>query len=190
MGSVKRRLAQDIGDGAALRFYRTAAAKTLRLAGDKRWRTTVALAPERALRRGQANLRALTARRCEIVGQGTGNLGKRMARSIVHFAPSPIVIVGTDIPDMNANHVARAFRLLRGHDAVFGPAADGGFWLVGLRQPQMSMRVFANVRWSSSHALADVRANLPARARIAMIETLEDVDDGASYRRRMKSCVR
>ena len=106
-----------------------------------------------------------------------------MARTIQKLAPSRVLIVGTDIPDLDAAHIARAFRALRGADAVFGPAADGGFWLVGMRRPQRAARAFANVRWSTSHTLADVRANLPANLRVAVVEMLEDVDDEASYRR-------
>jgi len=176
---VKRRLARDIGDVAALVFYRRCAARTLRLARDPRWQTVVALTPDRASR----GLRGLAPRNLRIVPQGRGDLGTRMARVFQTLGPGRIAIVGADIPDMNARHIARAFRALGGVDAVFGPAVDGGFWLVGLRRAALAPRIFANVRWSSRHALADVRKNLAVGARVALIETLEDVDDGESYRR-------
>lgn len=183
MGRVKRRLAVAIGDAAALKFYRGLAAATLRLARDPRWRTTLALTPDCAVHGIRARLRGLTGRRFDAMPQGPGDLGRRMAAALMRHRNESTIIVGTDIPGLGAAHIVRAFRALRGADAVFGPAADGGFWLVGMRRPLRAARAFAKVRWSTSHALADVRANLPANLRMAMVQTLEDVDDEASYRR-------
>jgi uncharacterized protein len=90
--------------------------------------------------------------------------------------------MGTDIPGIRADHVARAFAALGAHDAVFGPAADGGYWLVGLRRIPKTPRIFGKVRWSTPHALEDSLANLD-QASVAIIDMLEDVDDGESHRR-------
>ena len=60
-----------------------------------------------------------------------------------------------------ARHIAAAFRLLGRHDLVFGPAEDGGFWLVGARRRPRLPPLFGQVRWSSPHALADTLADLP-----------------------------
>ena len=70
------------------------------------------------------------------------------------------------------------FRALGDHDAVFGPATDGGYWLVGLRRRPFQPRLDGPVRWSTQHALADTVANFDPRVRVAMIETLADIDDG------------
>ncbi len=75
----------------------------------------------------------------------------------------------------------QALQALKRADVVFGPAADGGFWLVGLRRSQWVERLFRQVRWSSPLALADTMANLPTTARVAMLETLSDVDTPADY---------
>ncbi|HTZ78368.1 MAG TPA: DUF2064 domain-containing protein, partial [Stellaceae bacterium] len=92
--------------------------------------------------------------------------------------------VGSDIPDIAPRHIAAAFRALGRSDAVFGPAEDGGYWLVGLRRsPRVPAGLFADVRWSSAHALADTRASLPRKFEVALLEMLEDVDDGAAYER-------
>ena len=104
-----------------------------------------------------------------------------MARVIAALPPGPVAIVGADVPDIRPAHVARAFRALGGHDAVFGPAADGGYWLVGLRRRPPRLSVFEGVRWSTGHALADTIANLERAP--ALIDTLEDVDDRASWER-------
>jgi glycosyltransferase A (GT-A) superfamily protein (DUF2064 family) len=119
------------------------------------------------------------------LGQGNGDLGARMGRVFETFAPGPVCIVGADIPEVTAAHIWRAFRALNRADVVFGPARDGGYWLVGLRRGPSLPELFANVRWSTRHALADTRANIEGR-RTALVDELEDVDDAAAYRRRRR----
>ena len=84
-----------------------------------------------------------------------------------------------------AGHVAAAFRLLGSHDVVFGPAEDGGFWLVGARRSPRLPPLFGRVRWSGPYALADTLAGLPRRVSVGFADPLEDVDDGEAYRRLM-----
>jgi glycosyltransferase A (GT-A) superfamily protein (DUF2064 family) len=110
--------------------------------------------------------------------QGGGDLGVRMRRALAACGPGPVVLVGSDILGLTAPHIAAAFRLLGRHDIVFGPARDGGFWLVGCRHWPPD---FGEVRWSSRHALADTLANLPESLSAGFAATLADVDDGAAY---------
>jgi glycosyltransferase A (GT-A) superfamily protein (DUF2064 family) len=61
---------------------------------------------------------------------------------------------------------------------VFGPATDGGFWLIGARRSRPLPRaLFAEVRWSTAHALADTLATIPAGYTTGIADTLDDVDD-------------
>jgi hypothetical protein len=84
------------------------------------------------------------------------------------------------------HHVAAAFRALGRVPLVFGPAADGGYWLVGARRrPAPPRGLFDGVCWSTCHALADTLANAGGR-RAVLLETLEDVDDAEAYRRRSR----
>jgi uncharacterized protein len=179
LGQVKSRLAAGIGALAALRFYRETTARVLRrLSRDPRWRTLVAVTPSRSI--GEP----LWDPRVPRLDQGSGDLGQRMARVFRTLPPGPVVIVGSDIPELAPRHVVAAFRALGSRDAVFGPAADGGYWLVGLRRsPRLPTGLFAGVHWSSPHALADTRASLPRGFMVAFLETLEDVDDAEAYRR-------
>ena len=168
LGQVKRRLAAGIGPRRALAFYRQTLAAVLgRLAPSRRWRTVLAVTPDRA--------RARWPRRCAVRFQGRGDLGERLHRATAPFRR--VVVVGTDIPALSAADVRAAFRALGRADAVFGPAEDGGFWLVGL-SPRRPLRPFAEVRWSTEHALADTIANFHGR-RIALLRTLRDVDTAA-----------
>ncbi len=107
-----------------------------------------------------------------------------MARVFTLLPPGPAVIIGSDIPDLGPAHIEAAFRALGGAEAVFGPAADGGYWLVGLRRrPRVPRGLFQRVRWSSDQALADTLAGLPRAMSVALLETLADVDDARDYAR-------
>jgi hypothetical protein len=92
-----------------------------------------------------------------------------------------VALIGCDIPDAGPADVRAAFRALGSAQAAFGPAEDGGYWLVAMA-PRRPARPFAAVRWSSEHALADTLANFVGR-RVAMLRTLHDVDTAADLRR-------
>jgi rSAM/selenodomain-associated transferase 1 len=170
LGTVKRRLAAGIGASAALRFYRATLGTTLRrLAADRRFRTVLAITPEGS--------RGPWRRGLPTVGQGHGDLGARMHRAVRRHPRSRVAIVGADIPELRADDVAAALRKLRGCDACFGPAEDGGYWLAALG-PRRPEKPFARVRWSGPHALADTLKNF-RRHSVVFARTLRDVDTAA-----------
>jgi hypothetical protein len=172
LGRVKRRLAGEIGEVAALRFYRSCLSYTLlRLARDPRWHCVLAIAPDRDVAAGFWPPRGSIAR-CP---QGEGDPGRRMQRLFRRLPPGPVIVVGSDIPAIQPRHVAEAFRRLGNADAVLGPAPDGGYWLVGLKRVPRLLAPFADVRWSGPHALADTLANLDGK-RVLFAATLSDVD--------------
>jgi len=165
LGTVKQRLARGIGALAALRFYRGQLAGLCRSLGrDRRWRTVLAVTPDRARARWPVLLPRLP--------QGRGNLGERMSRALSRHRRA--VLVGCDIPALEPADIAAAFRALGRAQAVFGPAEDGGYWLVGFG-PRRPARPFAGVRWSGPHALADTLANCRGRP-VALLRRLRDVD--------------
>jgi hypothetical protein len=177
-GAVKRRLASEIGEGAALRFYRSCLSHSLmRLASDGRWLTLLAVAPDQ----DSASPILPSRPRVEHLAQGIGDLGQRMQRLFERLPPGPVIIVGSDIPAIAPALIAEAFALLKRSDAVFGKARDGGYWLIGLKRSPRLLAPFASVRWSSPHALADTLASLGGR-RIAFAAELGDVDTRADYR--------
>ena len=174
-GGAKTRLASAIGTGEALRFYRSVTASLLRRVGsDPRWRTVLAVSPDRHLR---SRFWPVSLPR---VAQGHGDLGERMLR-LLNSPPGPNVLIGSDIPGIRASHIAGALRVLSRRGIVFGPSEDGGFWLVGARRCPTVPRLFNNVRWSTEHALADTLSNLPGPAGFAT--TLADVDTETGWRR-------
>ena len=179
-GRVKTRLGQGIGVIPATWWFRHQSARLIRSLRDPRWQIVLAVAPDRAVtsRVWPADLPRLA--------QGGGDLGQRMKRMLkgVSSAPAhgPVCLIGADIPGVTRAHIARAFAALGHSDAVFGPATDGGYWLVGAKHPaRLPQTLFQNVRWSSEHALADSVATLPGW-RIAQTDILNDVDTAADLR--------
>lgn len=174
MGAVKTRLAADVGWVAATEFAKRRIREALRDLADPRWTTRLAITPDCEAR----NFRRYGV---PVIGQGPGDLGQRMARLAMNAPPGPVVIVGTDIPDLSRRHIWAAFRALGAAPLVFGPAVDGGYYLVGLKRRPRLVDPFRNVRWSTSHALADALRNVGG-LRVAMLETLSDIDAGADWR--------
>jgi len=177
LGSGKRRLAAGVGAVEALRFQRVTLSLTvLRLGRDGRWITWLAVTPDdsRPWPRGFG-----------ILQQGDGTLGERMARVAKVLPPGPVLIIGSDIPGIGVNVVARAFRGLGNHDVVFGPATDGGFWAIGLRRCPRFVDPFRKVRWSTEYALSDSMRNLSGHA-VTTVDILEDIDDRPSLDRQAR----
>jgi rSAM/selenodomain-associated transferase 1 len=168
LGVGKRRLARTIGDRAAWRLSRLMLFDLIRemrcLRGVVR---VLAATPDHHAR--------LAAPGFIRTGQGRGDLGARMQRVLRRHPRRPVIIIGSDIPGITAADLRGALRRLRGAQAVFGPATDGGYWLVGLagRRPAAPFR---DARWSTPHALADTRRNFPGR-RVVLLRPLTDLDD-------------
>jgi rSAM/selenodomain-associated transferase 1 len=178
-GVGKRRLAAGAGELAAWRFQQDNLLRLVRRLGcDPRWDLRLAVTPDRGdLPRTLSG----TARQ----PQGGGDLGARMGRALGGGPPGPTVLIGADIPEIPPAEVARAFRLLGRHDWVFGPAEDGGYWLVGARRRPCLRRLrlpFAGVRWSRPETLDETLANLQGQS-VGFVATLGDVDEAADLER-------
>jgi hypothetical protein len=175
-GRVKTRLGRDIGMTGAAWWFRHQAARLIRRLGrDPRWRTVLAVSPGRE---GLAS--RVWPARLPRWPQGPGDLGCRMGRALRAMPSGPVIIIGADIPGLRPAHVAEGFRLLGRHDAVLGPAPDGGYWMIGLKRGGRAVPegLFRGVRWSSAHALADTVASL-APLDVGFAAMLRDVDQAA-----------
>ncbi|MCE8529311.1 TIGR04282 family arsenosugar biosynthesis glycosyltransferase [Ruegeria pomeroyi] len=176
-GRVKTRLGRDIGMVGAAWWFRHQTRALIRRLRDPRWRIVLAVSPDAegmASRVWPADL----ARR----PQGRGDLGQRMARQLRAASKGPVCLIGADIPGVTRAHIARAFAALGGAEFVFGPAPDGGYWLVGAaRRYALPPGLFGDVRWSSEHALGDTLAGVRGH-RVALVDMLQDVDTAADLR--------
>lgn len=113
--------------------------------------------------------------------QPVGDLGARMAHVFGQaFAESnaPLLLMGSDAPALDAALLRRAALALTDHDAVFVPAHDGGYALVGLRAPAKSL--FSAMTWSTPQVMADTRARLVAAGMAhAELPAVHDIDEPA-----------
>lgn len=108
----------------------------------------------------------------EVVVQRGAGLDERLAHAFA-AAGGPAVVIGMDTPQVTPGVLTRAARALDESDAVFGPAADGGWWLLGLRRPDPALLLGVPMSRpdTGAHQLARLRG-----LRVTTLRTLTDVD--------------
>jgi len=171
-GRVKTRLGAGLGMTHAAWWFRHQSARLLRNVQDPRWGILLAVSPD---------IQGMTSRvwpaHLPRIPQGRGDLGMRMDRLFATLPPGPALIIGADIPGVTSTHIARAFAALGAHDAVLGPASDGGYWLIGLKRTRPAPTCFLkHVRWSTEAALCDTLATMRGLT-YSLTDRLDDVDD-------------
>lgn len=194
IGYVKTRLSKDIGPIKATSFYRRTTNTIIkRLSIDPRWQTHIAIAPDTALSLPfWPEVNSISPKRSS---QGTGDLGEKMHAQFkkigklssrgknngLNIGPGPVLIIGTDIPEIRATHIASAFKALKQKQALIGPSGDGGYWIIGQKRSPKLFDLFKNVRWSTEHTYDDTLKNLN-EDHWAITATLSDVDNGPEYK--------
>jgi uncharacterized protein len=182
-GAVKTRLVPSLGKEGAARLHQRLVERTL----------------QTALKCGLKPIELCCAPSCEhpffqscarrfgvaLAEQGKGDLGERMYRTLLRAIErhGAAVLIGTDCPSLTANHVQAAARALcLGHDAVFSPAEDGGYVLIGVRR--VSRRLFDAIAWGTGTVMATTRERLQElRLRWTELPTRWDVDRPEDYER-------
>jgi uncharacterized protein len=112
--------------------------------------------------------------------QGEGDLGERMHRALSRRLQSHqrVVLIGSDLPGLDAALLRRADAALAEHDAVFVPATDGGYGLVGLRAP--APMLFDGMCWSTPMVMQHTRERAAAAGlRVAELPPVPDIDEPA-----------
>ncbi len=171
IGRAKTRLAADIGRVHAWRVYRRMTAEILRKVKSDKWETILAVTP------GRLAYAIPLWDGFEQYAQVSGSLTPRLAQAFDR--PGKTVVIGSDCPQVSRVDIDQAFSAISPRRTVFGPATDGGFWLMGAMGPLPDF-VFENVRWSTEHTLADITRNFgipPVRLR-----PLTDVDNLAALK--------
>ena len=106
------------------------------------------------------------------VDQGEGDLGDRLARAA---APYPVIFIGSDAPDLNADRLIAAATALRTAPAVIGPAEDGGYYLLGLDAP--APWLFNDMDWGTETVFDETMHRLAAYGIAPVVlEPLADLD--------------
>jgi len=107
-----------------------------------------------------------------VVEQGEGDLGERLDRAA---APCPVIFIGADAPDLRADHLREAAQALVRNAAVIGPAADGGYWLLGLARAVPGL--FQQMEWGTESVCSETLRRLRAAGlEPAMLPLLHDLD--------------
>lgn len=165
-GMVKTRLARAYGEQGAARIYRRLLDHTLAAVRDS----------------GLPVELRVTGASCErfeeefgpgisVHDQGPGDLGERLAR-----VEPPALVIGSDLPALSASLLREAAALLASHEAVIGPARDGGYWLIGLRKP--SPWLFTGMPWSTPAVHSETLARMEARGVTpGLLPELADIDE-------------
>ena len=173
-GRVKTRLAAALGDDGALRVYRRLAEHTVHEARAAGGELRIHFTPAER----EAEVRAWLGD-AVYIPQAAGDLGTRMEaafRAAFDAGAERVVIIGSDLPDLSAALLRRAFDALASHAAVLGPARDGGYYLLGMTS--LIPGVFHDIPWSTGTVLALTLERLRAAGiEPALLDTLTDVDE-------------
>ena len=174
MGIVKRRLAKDIGYINATFWYKFQLTTLIREFSRKLpLRKYLFITPSNS----KNIFNHCTKGNWKIKCQSKGDLGERMADAMTRVGNGPRVLIGSDIPDVKYDHIRKAFEALGRSKAVFGPANDGGYWLIGIAAGQKLPKM-KDVRWSTRHALDDTINCFNPKVTIRYTKTLNDIDNG------------
>jgi uncharacterized protein len=178
-GRVKTRLAAAIGAEGAARLYAAFLADLARALPDPRWALRWWVAPPADGFAAQLGVDPGACRE-----QRGRDLGERMRCAFASARAEGFarcVLVGSDTPQLHAGVVAEAFGGLDEADVVLGPAEDGGYYLIGLREPH---DVFRGVAWSTPTVLDRTLARVRSLAlRLKLLATRFDVDEAADLDR-------
>lgn len=178
-GHVKTRMAKTIGDAASVSAYRTLV-KVLINRLRKLSEIELRFSPDDAYSEIQPWLSADWSAH----PQGDGDLGQRLELAITTAFDSgheKVVIIGSDCPFVSEGDIRSAWAALSDHDLVLGPATDGGYWLIGLRQPASSL--FKQIDWSTSSVFqTTLQRARNAGLSIKVLRELSDVDTESDWK--------
>ncbi|HBI39949.1 MAG TPA: glycosyltransferase [Tenacibaculum sp.] len=170
IGKVKTRLAKSIGDVAALKIYNFLLSHTKEVA--EKGAFDIAVYYSEKIK--ENDIWAGPKFRKYI--QNGSDLGERMLKAFEEgFEKSytKIVIVGSDLYDLELSHINEAFDSLDKTEVVIGPAEDGGYYLLGLKR--IIPRIFRNKKWGTETVRKDTLKDLQDLS-VHLLPTLNDID--------------
>ena len=194
VGKVKTRLGATIGMPQAALLHRLFFTHLCQSLSALRGRRIVCLAPDSKLESFRSELRSLQLDQSwETICQAEGCLGNRMQNWFESVLQDPrrptskAILIGADCPTVSVELIEKACDELESHDVVLGPAADGGYYLIGLASPWTSLRfqtVFHEIPWSTNRVLSITRERLvDAGLSFCELEVREDIDTLAELNR-------
>jgi rSAM/selenodomain-associated transferase 1 len=177
LGKVKTRLASGMGELRALEIYRHLIQSTYSVLEDVLapvWTYYSDFIPE--------TINPPTAKSFVQEGQ---DLGERMANAIARSFESgmeKVVLIGTDCPTLQSQHLNEAFEALSNSDLVLGPATDGGYYLIGMKRK--ADYLFEGISWSTAEVLSQTLAVATAHGlHFTLLDELSDIDTQEDWER-------
>jgi len=176
LGKVKTRLAKSIGDEGAFQVYKHLV--------DITEKATNQVSTEKHIYFSDVIIEEKWQKTSKFIQKGA-NLGEKMKNSFKNGQKNKfdkIVLIGSDLPEISPEIIQKGFDELENHEIVFGPAEDGGYYLVGMTKPHYC--VFENKPWSTTNLL-EITINELKEKNISysLLETLNDIDTIEDLRR-------
>jgi rSAM/selenodomain-associated transferase 1 len=177
LGKVKTRLASGMGEARALEIYRHLIQSTYSVLEDVSapvWTYFSDFIPE-----------TVNPPIAKSFVQEGHDLGERMANAIARSFESgmeKVVLIGTDCPTLQSQHLNEAFEALSNSDLVLGPATDGGYYLIGMKSK--ADYLFEGISWSTSEVLSQTLAVATAHGlHFTLLDELSDIDTQEDWER-------
>lgn len=177
-GQVKTRLIPALGDEAACQLYRAMVEDLLEQVAATTMPLQLFYTGGDAEHLPQAWRQAAQS----LCPQQGADLGARMAHALATAfkTAARVLLIGSDIPDMDATILRNAAAVLRRHEVVLTPAVDGGYCLLGLNRGIDVAPIFQDMPWSTNQVLAITRQRLAALGRrVHLLPPLRDIDTPA-----------
>lgn len=169
LGNVKTRLAKTIGNVGAFNIYNELVAITEKASSETNADKHIYFSDEVENFNWKNNKKFV---------QKGADLGIRMQNAFQNgfdLGYKNIILIGSDLPSISKEIIETGFDKLQQNDVVFGPAEDGGYYLIGMSK--MNPSIFENKPWSKSELLAITLQELNAQKQsVAKIKTLNDID--------------
>ncbi len=187
-GTVKTRLAKDVGNDVAALLYRHFVLDVLDILKTKRWDIAIQYDPPGSARQ----IRQWLGPDFRYAPQRGSGLGKRMRNAFESAFADGVqraILIGTDAPDLPSRFIHRAEKALQTVDAVLGPCRDGGYYLIGFTREGFAPAVFTGIPWSTSRVFQLTERALNQRGRrFHVLPIWQDIDNIADLHELARRC--
>lgn len=178
-GKVKTRLARQLGARAALELYRNFILDMADTLAAAAYDSAIFVTPGR----DTAAMARWLGRRFAYYPQRGKDLGERMKNAFnaaFERGYESCILIGSDLPDLPASILDKAFQALTDHDAVMGPARDGGYYLVGFRRETMVPAIFEHIPWGTDTVFTETMAVFRQQPTdVSILPERRDMDEAA-----------
>ncbi|MBL7056126.1 TIGR04282 family arsenosugar biosynthesis glycosyltransferase [Candidatus Woesearchaeota archaeon] len=170
-GKVKTRLGKEIGMEKAANIYKKLLENTIKNTSSKDYDVALCFSPKNKEKEFEEllNIKIMNP-------QSKGNLGARMKDCFEHFLKDyqKVIIIGSDLPDMNQEIIKESFEILETKDVALGPSTDGGYYLIGMKHLN---ELFSNIEWSTNTVLKETINKIKKNnLTFTLLKELKDID--------------